>query len=126
LSIAEAARAEKKTSAAAEAGRAARDTVMTRDIKSDPEEFAKLESGEQTFLMRLNENYANGDMLTVREFDPRRAHETGRTLMFNVKSIESGEKNPAILSPRYVIMSVEPIGAAEQGQRGHSRGAGEL
>lgn len=101
---------------------------MTRDIKADQEEFELLRSGEQRHLLRLNENFAVGDVLTVREFDTDKACDTpAPPLMFPVLSIESGAEHPAVLSPRFVIMSLgDAIGPAEEGQRGHSRIRGEF
>jgi hypothetical protein len=83
----------------------------------------------KTFEIRLNDrNYARGDTLTIQEFDPHRGRYTGEVEMRQVTHMVTGKElmGGVVLSSNYVIMSLAHVGAAEQGERGHSRDAGEF
>lgn len=101
---------------------------MNHDLKTSPEDFAAHRSGALAFTVRLNDrNYAIGDLLCLREFKIDGGGKyTGEFEMRSVTYIKPGDPRDMILSPRYVIMSLSPIGNAASGARGHSKGAGEL
>jgi hypothetical protein len=64
---------------------------MMHDLRSDKEEFAKLRSREQTFIVQLREkNFKLNDMVTVREEDER-SRLTDAVAVFKVKSISGGD-----------------------------------
>jgi hypothetical protein len=88
--------------------------MAMHDLKSDSAEFAKLKSGEQTFLLRLNENFQMNETICVREFDPFRGQYSDAHLVFRITSIQDGERSPSVLSPRFAIISIVPAEETEQ------------
>jgi hypothetical protein len=86
---------------------------MTHDIKSDLKEYPLLVSGEQTFIIRRNENFVIGGLVTVREFDAAHNKYTDKTATFKITSIQKGEDHSAVLSPLFVVLSLSRMGNAQ-------------
>ncbi len=95
---------------------------MNHDIRVDLDEFAELASGRQAAVLKMDNNFALGDTITLREFDTRRAKETDRTLTRRVSHILNGARvmNGGVLSPHYSMISlgliVQPNGLIIQDQ----------
>jgi hypothetical protein len=81
---------------------------VNHDVKIPPAEFAEVDAERQTSLLLLNDNFAIGDLLTVREFDLRGYKYTGRVAMRRVTHVMRGEDymDGAVLSTRYVVLSL--------------------
>ncbi len=81
---------------------------MTHDLKTIPNEFAAAASGALRFQLRFNDrNYAIGDQIRLKEYDPFGNKYTGRTLTFDISYIVAADG--VILRENYIIMSLSPI-----------------
>lgn len=89
---------------------------MTHDLKTWPVFFRETIAGRKTFeLRRHDRNYALGDLLTMREYEPHRNTYTGRTWTGRITTILTADQAPAGLQPGYSILGLEhiPDGAVE-------------
>lgn len=89
--------------------------VGVHEIKSWPEFFADLLGDRKTFELRKNDrNYRVGDLLLIREWEPRREEYTGRQLTRRVTYVLYGAGVGAIeplkgLAVGYAILGLEAI-----------------
>lgn len=83
---------------------------MTKDVRVTAEEFEEITSRRQKALTTLNQNFAIGETLTVREFDPQRVRETDRVEMCRITHVKPGSEinKGSTLSANYVVLSLEP------------------
>jgi hypothetical protein len=82
------------------------DTGATHRLKTWPPYFIKVESGEKTFEVRLNDRgYKVGDTLILEEWDRIQEHYTGRTLTRTVTYVMEG---PGFgLAEGYVVLALD-------------------
>ncbi len=84
----------------------------THELKCWPEFFAAIAAGEKRHDLRRahDRHFAVGDMLLLREFDPRAERYTGREQRVAVTYITSAEKRCALsdvaLHPDFCILSI--------------------
>ena len=82
--------------------------MATHKLKILPEYFQALASGAKTFECRKDDrNFAVGDELILREWNPDRHEETGWTTHRRVSYIMRGGKFG--LQDGYVIMGLAPV-----------------
>jgi uncharacterized protein YqfB (UPF0267 family) len=86
--------------------------MQTHDVKSWPDFFAPVLSGEKSFELRKNDrNYQVGDVLHMREFDDRKGEYTGRVCTKKITYVLTSSGPGAIppywgLSQGYAILSL--------------------
>ena len=86
--------------------------MTTHELKSWPDYFAPILSGEKTFELRFNDrNFSVGDTLHLREFDDRAGKYTGRNIRKRVTFMLDGIGGGCIAPMRglnrgYVILSI--------------------
>ncbi len=81
---------------------------MIHALKTYPEYFEKVRSGEKTFELRENDrDFREGDYLALNEWD---GHYTGKTELVKVTYImDPNDIMPC--SGNYVLMSIEYVGS---------------
>ena len=78
---------------------------MRHNLKTWPEYFQAVLSGEKTFEIRRNDReFETGDLLVLQEYDPDTEEYSGRYLNVAVTSILRGEEWG--IKPGYCIMSI--------------------
>lgn len=66
---------------------------MTHKLKTWPEYFARISNGDKTFEVRKNDrDFQTGDVLWLKEFDPKTGTYTGNELTTTVTYILHGGK----------------------------------
>jgi hypothetical protein len=81
------------------------------DLKTWPEMFAAVASGEKTAEIRRNDrNFAVGDWLDLGEFDPETRVYTGRSLLVEVTHILRLADWVPGADPAFVMLSFRPAG----------------
>lgn len=86
--------------------------MKTHDVKSWPDYFSSLISGDRQFDLRQNDRqYAVGDIINFREFDDRSGKYTGATLRRKITYIMEGIGSGCIaplhgLQRGYVILAL--------------------
>lgn len=91
-------------------------TMSHHRVKSWPDFFSPIASGERKFDLRRNDRrpiYAVGDTIEFREFDDRKRSYTGRCCIRTITSMIAGVGPGAIaplqgLARDYVILSLAP------------------
>lgn len=89
--------------------------MTTHDLKTWPIYFRALEAGLKTFEMRVNDrNFALGDFLHLREYEPTANRYTDRTLMFKITYVLPGGQFGILpgwvcLGIRAVIVTANPV-----------------
>lgn len=88
--------------------------MKTHTLKTWPDPFEAVFSGRKMFEIRWDDRgFEVGDLLDLREWDPKQEAATGRCLLFKVTHIERG---PAWGLPDHmVVMSLGTIGEADYG-----------
>ena len=77
---------------------------MIHDLKTWPDDFAAIANGTKTHEARkADRDFAVGDTLRMREYDPQRADYTGRVLDVTVTHLTRGQYG---LPPDLVVMSM--------------------
>jgi len=77
---------------------------MIHDLKTWPEHFRDVRAGVKTAELRLNDrNYQSGDVLVLREYDPKAREYTGQVETRTVTHVLSEEQN---LQPGMVMLSM--------------------
>jgi hypothetical protein len=91
---------------------------MNHDLKSLPENFARLLSGSRKGELRVNDrNFGLGDHVTLREWKPLpRGRYTGRVLTVIISDVQ---EVPSARTPgaRAVLLSYETVGAEAPARR---------
>jgi len=93
---------------------------VQHDLKSWPEFFQPIMSGEKTFDVRRDDRHFNvGDVLRIREWDDRRGIYTGRQVTKRVTYVMQGVGVGGIeplqgVHHRYVVMSLADLENGEQ------------
>lgn len=83
---------------------------MTHALKTWPEYFAALASGEKTFEIRRNDRpFKIGDKLLLQEWDPKHEQYTGSELTMRITYILSGDVNKFGLFADYCVMGIKEI-----------------
>jgi hypothetical protein len=90
------------------------DVAMRHELKTWPEFFQAIYSGSKTFEIRENDReFAYGDTLLLKEYDPKRDYFTGREVEVDVKYVlhadsvqRYGTGQGFGLRPGYVCMSI--------------------
>lgn len=83
-----------------------RKTVKTHELKTWPEFFKLVWSGQKPFELRFDDRgFRAGDMLRLREYVQRDDRYTGRQIDVKITSVISGFPG---LEPDYVIMGFNP------------------
>lgn len=78
-------------------------------LKTWPEYFSQVESGQKTFEVRKNDrDFQNGDIVTLMEFDPNESHFTGKVLSFKIGYILNLTKYLGVEGD-FVVFSLLPI-----------------
>lgn len=86
---------------------------MIHDLKTWPVYFRALLDGTKTFELRINDrNFALGDTLHCREYEPVRGEYTDRSCCFKITYVLNGGQMG--LLPTWVIMGLLPISDAGQ------------
>lgn len=85
--------------------------MQVHDLKSWPKFFGPIASGARTHELRRNDrNFAIGDRLRLREYEPELHTYSGRELLVEVTSMTASEIPCAVsdeaLDPRFCILSV--------------------
>lgn len=81
---------------------------MVHELKSWPLYFDAIVSGEKTFESRKDDRgFALGDVLLLREWDPRVSQYTGRTAVAEVSHILSDERFG--VQPGFVVMGLRNV-----------------
>ena len=79
---------------------------MIHELKTLPEYFNVVLSGEKTFEVRKNDRPFNkGDLLAMNEYDAERKHYTGRSCLVYIDYILD---NADYCKSGYVVMSIKP------------------
>ena len=86
--------------------------MTTHVVKSWPKFFVPLRDGTRCHELRRDDrSYAVGDMLELREYDPRLTEFTGRTCTLEITSLTSADEPCAVsqvaLNPEFCILSVK-------------------
>lgn len=82
------------------------------DLKVWPEFFLPIVRGEKTCDVRLDDReYAAGDVLRLREYDPQTNLYTGRETARRVTHVLRGGSFG--IAPEYVVLSMAPFAATE-------------
>jgi len=86
--------------------------MRTIEKKTWPELFKKVQNGEKSFDVRLNEfRCKKGDILYLREWDPKTKNYTGRTLkkkveyVLKTRDLEKFWSKNDIIKRGFIIMS---------------------
>lgn len=83
---------------------------MTHDLKTWPVFFGPIDAGQKTFEVRKNDrNFALGDILNLREFEPTAGRYTDRTATFRITYILSQKDLPDALQPGYVVLGIDRL-----------------
>lgn len=81
---------------------------MIHELKTYPEHFEKVISGEKTFEYRFNDrNFRVGDYVALNEYKEGSGY-TGRSALFRITHIAGKEQMPVPLPKGYVILSIYP------------------
>jgi hypothetical protein len=94
--------------------------MMNHELKTWPEFFAALLTGEKSFELRKDDRgFVVGDILRLREYDPETKEYSGRELRRKVTYLlghraDAGCAATFGLQPGYVIMGVAPVAAGER------------
>lgn len=81
--------------------------VIWHELKTWPEYFEAALKGVKTFEIRKNDrNFAVGENLLLKEFDPERQEYTGRAELFSIIYITDF---PQGLREGYVCMAIEMV-----------------
>lgn len=90
--------------------------MVVHSMKSWPEYFQAIKSGSRTSDIRSmkDRNFAVGDILDLREWDPRTSEYSGRELSAVVTHIISADHTPcalssAVLERGYCVLSVQVV-----------------
>lgn len=89
--------------------------MTTHDVKSWPDFYSPVLSGEKTFELRNDDrHYKVGDILNLREFDDRSGKYTGRSLKKRITYVLTTSGSGAItpyhgLVRGYAILSLKDI-----------------
>lgn len=87
-------------------------TTRVHDIKVTPEFFLPIVRGEKTCEVRLNDrDYAAGDVLRLREYDPVMKTYTSRETARRVTHVLTG--GAFGVADGYVVLSMSPLAIAE-------------
>lgn len=90
--------------------------ATVHELKSWPEFFAPILSGEKTFELRVNDRkFKVGDVIRLREYDDRSETYTGRTAKKRITYIADGIGPGSItplrgLSRGYAILALADVG----------------
>lgn len=85
--------------------------VKTHDLKSWPQFFRAIADGTKTHELRINDReFEVGDVLLLREYDPKKRRYTGRQLKAHITYITSQTNScaasPVALRSEYCILSI--------------------
>lgn len=87
-------------------------TTVTHELKTWPEYFQAILSGEKKFEIRKADRaFRVGDRLHLREYFPNARTYSGRELTVEVTYIldDESEFGKQALQTNYVVMSIEPV-----------------
>lgn len=81
---------------------------MTHYLKTWPQYFRRIESGEKTFEVRKNDrDFQKNDYLKLQEYDPIKDHFSGVEIECRVTYILNGGNFG--IEPGFVVMAIERI-----------------
>jgi ASC-1-like (ASCH) protein len=82
---------------------------MVHHLKTWPEYFGLLKSGEKNFELRKNDrDFKAGDELVLEEFDPKSSNYTGQTLRMKITYVLEGTLAENFgLQPGYCILALK-------------------
>lgn len=80
---------------------------MTHELKTWPEYFIQVGAGQKQFEVRKDDgrNFAIGDNLQLKEWDPKTEMYTGRLIRARVTYIYRGE----MVAPGHCILSIKKL-----------------
>jgi len=82
---------------------------MTHALKTWPEYYKAIESGDKTFeVRRFDRPYKVGDTLLLQEWDNKNEEYTGNESAFIITYILSGDVNKFGLFADFCVMSIKP------------------
>jgi hypothetical protein len=86
--------------------------MAVHDLKTLPEYFQAVIDEEKTFEIRKDDRHFKvGDVLMLQEYDPKRGNGkrgyTGRMVWVLIRYIFDGSKLPGVITPGFVIMSID-------------------
>jgi len=94
--------------------------MTVHELRCWPEFFAPLLSGEKTAELRYNDrDYQVGDILLLREWEPKGEVYTGRECKRVVTHVLHGAGTVGVIAPlrglslKYVMLSLQEMGQAE-------------
>lgn len=84
---------------------------MTHALKTWPEFYKAIESGDKTFeLRRMDRPFKVGDTLLLQEYDPKKSEYTGKEIKRTVTYLLHGDVNKFGLFADFCVMSIkEPL-----------------
>jgi glyoxylate utilization-related uncharacterized protein len=81
---------------------------MTHALKTWPEFYKAIESGEKTFELRRNDSpFKVGDILLLQEYDPKKREYTGNETKRTITYILQGDVNKFGLFADFCVMSIK-------------------
>jgi hypothetical protein len=87
----------------------------THDLKIWPRFFEDVVSGKKRYEVRVDDRWFRlGDLLNLREYDPKKSDYTGRTVSVIVTHITYGNEPPHLVPADVVVMGIE---LAKEGKR---------
>lgn len=82
---------------------------MTHALKTWPEYYKAVASGEKTFEVRRNDRpFKIGDKLLLQEYDPKKEQYTGRELERSITYILNGDSKFGMFND-FVVMAIKEI-----------------
>jgi hypothetical protein len=90
--------------------------MTTHDLKIWPEFFADVASGKKAYEIRINDRgFQEGDVLLLREWDPKTKAYTGSEVRAKVVNITQGKTEPLylIFPSNVCVMGIKLLGAQE-------------
>lgn len=87
-------------------------TPILHELKSQPQFFSEIKNGYKTHDLRLRDrDYAVGDIVWLREWNPETGEYTGRELIRTITYITDVDSpcaySPAALHPDFCILSIQ-------------------
>jgi Domain of unknown function (DUF3850) len=94
--------------------------VTIHELKVWPEFYEPLSRGDKTAELRYNDrNYQVGDILVLREWEPKTECYSGRVCKRRVSHVVHGMGMVGVIAPlrglslKYVMLSLQPVDEAE-------------